>query len=204
MFDLIPTYIFNPCDRVLQTASYCVLDFETTGLSAKYDRLTEFGGAIVSNGMVEGYDSIVAKLDEYKRRGLNRDNPLTPKEENIEKTLQIALEMVERGYKFENIDLYRSDATEFVVDHEHNALIPPFRVVDGLGDAAAESIVEARKAGKFLSKEDLLKRATKLNGTNLNDLSDLHANFAERDYPSAPTAMKALGDAIIVAIGSLK
>jgi DNA polymerase III, alpha subunit (gram-positive type) len=47
-------------------------------------------------------------------------------------------------------------------------------VVDGLGDAAAESIVEARKAGKFLSKEDLLKRATKLNGTNLNDLSDLH------------------------------
>ena len=124
--------------------------------------------------MVEGYDSIVAKLDEYKRRGLNRDNPLTPKEENIEKTLQIALEMVERGYKFENIDLYRSDATEFVVDHEHNALIPPFHVVDGLGDAAAESIVEARKAGKFLSKEDLLKRATKLNGTNLNDLSDLH------------------------------
>jgi NAD(P)-dependent dehydrogenase (short-subunit alcohol dehydrogenase family) len=31
-----------------------------------------------------------------------------------------------------------------------------------------------------------------------------HANFAERDYPSAPTAMKALGDAIIVAIASLK
>jgi DNA polymerase-3 subunit alpha (Gram-positive type) len=124
--------------------------------------------------MVEGYDSIVAKLDEYKRRGLNRDNPLTPKEENIEKTLQIALEMVERGYKFENIDLYRSDATEFVVDHETQCLIPPFHVVDGLGDAAAESIVEARKAGKFLSKEDLLKRATKLNGTNLNDLSDLH------------------------------
>jgi DNA polymerase-3 subunit alpha (Gram-positive type) len=42
-----------------------------------------------------------------------------------------------------------------------------------LGDAAAESIVEARKKGQFLSKEDLLKRATKLNGTNLKDLDDL-------------------------------
>jgi DNA polymerase III, alpha subunit (gram-positive type) len=52
MFDLIPTYIYNPCDRPLQTASYCVFDFETTGLSAKYDRLTEFGGAIMQNGMV--------------------------------------------------------------------------------------------------------------------------------------------------------
>jgi DNA polymerase-3 subunit alpha (Gram-positive type) len=63
---------------------------------------------------------------------MNRDNPLTPKEENIEKTLQIALEMVERGYKFENIDLYKSLATEFLVDHENKALIPPFHVVDGL------------------------------------------------------------------------
>jgi DNA polymerase-3 subunit alpha (Gram-positive type) len=123
--------------------------------------------------MVKGYDSIVAKLEEFKRRGMNRDNPLTPKEENIEKTLQIALEMVERGYKFENIDLYKSLATEFLVDHENKALIPPFHVVDGLGDAAAESIVEARKKGQFLSKEDLLKRATKLNGTNLKDLDDL-------------------------------
>jgi len=123
--------------------------------------------------MIGGEEPIIARLEEFKRRSMNRDNPLTPKEENINKTLQIALEMVERGYKFENIDLYRSSATAFVVDHEHNSLIPPFGVLDGLGSAAGESIVEARKAGPFLSKEDLLKRAAKLNGTNLKDLSDL-------------------------------
>ena len=62
----------------------------------------------------------------------------------------------------------------FVVDHENKALIPPFSVVDGLGLAAAQSIVDARSDGrKFLSKEDILKRANKLNSTNLNDLEKL-------------------------------
>ena len=51
-------------------------------------------------------------------------------------------------------------------------LIPPFIVIDGLGEAAADSVVEARKNGEFKSKEDLLKR-TKLNGTNVDDLDRL-------------------------------
>ena len=91
-------------------------------------------------------------------------------------SLLVALEMLERGYKFSNIDLYRSDAKMFVVDHENKALIPPFSVISGLGVAAGQSIVDARKElgdRKFLSKEDLLRRATKLNGTNLNDLDKL-------------------------------
>lgn len=124
--------------------------------------------------MIEGEDAIKAKIEELRARMDDRSNPLKNKEVNIYKTLLIALEMVERGYKFENIDLYKSDAHMFVVDHENNALIPPFSVVDGLGLAAAQSIVDARKDGrKFLSKEDILKRANKLNSTNLADLEKL-------------------------------
>ena len=59
-----------------------------------------------------------------------------------------------------------------MVDKENNSLIPPFVVLDGLGESAAESIVEARKDGKFTTKEELLKR-TKLNNTNVEDLSAL-------------------------------
>ena len=80
--------------------------------------------------------------------------------------------MEERGYTFGNIDLYKSDASNFVVDKEHNCLIPPFSTIDGLGESAAQSIIEARKDGPFLSKEELLRR-TKLNGTNVKDMTAL-------------------------------
>ena len=124
--------------------------------------------------MIEGEDAIKARIIELRKRQNDRENPLKPKEVNILKTLQISLEMLERGYHFENIDLYRSDAKMFVVDHENKALIPPFSVIDGLGLNAAQSIVDARSDGRrFLSKEDLLKRASKLNGTNLADLDKL-------------------------------
>ncbi|MBP5217198.1 MAG: hypothetical protein J6038_05130, partial [Bacilli bacterium] len=109
---------------------------------------------------------------EFKRRSLNRDKPLDNKEKNIEQTLIMSLEMVERGYCFKNIDLYRSDASMFVCDHENKALIPPFKVIDGLGDAASSTVIEARKEGKFLSKEDLLKR-TKLSKTHVESLTKM-------------------------------
>ena len=51
-FDLKQNYIFNPCDKPLREARYCVFDTETTGLSARYERIIEFGGVIVEKGRV--------------------------------------------------------------------------------------------------------------------------------------------------------
>src|SRR5699024_11939160 len=65
--------------------------------------------------------------------------------------------MCERGFHFKKVDLYKSDATEFLVDGD--ALIPPLNVVDGLGTNAAINIVKAREDGEFLSKEDLRERS---------------------------------------------
>ena len=69
----------------------------------------------------------------------------------------MTLEMCERGYSFQKVDLYRSHATEFIIDGD--TLIPPFNAVPGLGTNATLSIVEARKNGDFLSKEDLQQRS---------------------------------------------
>ena len=80
--------------------------------------------------------------------------------------------MMQRGYKFTNIDLARSEATRFVVDKENKALIPPFSTVDGLGGHNAESVIEERKKRSFSSVEDLLTR-THLTGTNVGDLKRL-------------------------------
>jgi len=66
------------------------------------------------------------------------------------------LEMCERGFSFQKVDLYRSSATEFIIDG--NTLIPPFNSIPGLGTNAAYNIVKAREKGEFLSKEDLQQR----------------------------------------------
>ena len=124
--------------------------------------------------MLGGLESMIKRYEEIKLKKQARKEKLTPKEENIAAMLIIAIEMAERGYKFKTVDLYRSHATEFVVDAEDGSLIPPFVVIDGLGEAAAESVVEARKEGNFTSKEDLLRR-TKLSSTNVEDLSSIKA-----------------------------
>lgn len=119
--------------------------------------------------MLAGEKAIIAKLEEIKGKGFDASQ----KEVDLEKTLTIALEMEERGYHLENIDLYKSDATKFLVDKETNKIMCPFVAIDGLGESAANSIVEARKDGDFLSKEDLLKR-TKITLQNMEKLEQLH------------------------------
>ena len=124
--------------------------------------------------MIQGKDAIKAKFLDIQARKANyataRD--VTNKEESLLITLESAIEMTARGFKFSNIDLYKSDAKKFVVDHETNSLIPPFSSIDGLGEAAARTVIEARKNGEFLSIEDLTMR-TQLNGTNIKMLEKL-------------------------------
>ncbi|MDD4036517.1 MAG: PolC-type DNA polymerase III, partial [Bacilli bacterium] len=105
--------------------------------------------------MIKGYDAIKEKFIELKDKGFE----VTNKENSISDTLQLALEMCARGFKFGNIDLYKSDAKNFIVDEDNNTLIPPFMTIDGLGDTVARKIVAEREKGKFISIEDLQKRS---------------------------------------------
>lgn len=68
--------------------------------------------------------------------------------------LELANEMLERGFKFGMIDLYKSDAVNFII--EGDTLIAPFRAVPSLGTNVAKQIVEARKDGPFYLKKILL------------------------------------------------
>ena len=122
--------------------------------------------------MLGGFEKIKERYDQLTRLLNDRTQKVVKKDEDLHDMLEVCIEMHERGFKFGNIDLYKSDATKFICDHENGLLIPPFIVIDGLGEAAATSVVEARKNGEFSSKEDLLRRS-KLNGTNVEDLDRL-------------------------------
>ena len=93
--------------------------------------------------------SIRAKIEEINAKGLDAST----KEKNLLTVFRNSIEMCERGFSFQKVDLYRSSATEFIIDG--NTLIPPFNSIPGLGTNAAFNIVKAREEGEFLSKEDL-------------------------------------------------
>lgn len=88
---------------------------------------------------------------------LEKGNQAQPKEKSLLTVLELCLEMLERGFHFKKVDLYRSSATEFLV--EGDALLPPFNAIPGVGTNAALNIVKAREAGEFLSIEDLRTRS---------------------------------------------
>ena len=66
--------------------------------------------------------------------------------------------------------MYSAKAHEFqIIDDK---LMPSFSTIDGLGDKAAEAIVEAVKDGKFLSRDDFKQRC-KVSATVADVMADL-------------------------------
>ena len=125
--------------------------------------------------MIKGEQAIRRKMQDINDRLKNNEtkNDVSKKDKDIYNTLELALEMVLRGYYFTNIDLMRSTSKEFIVDPENaNYIIPPFTSIDGLGESVADTVVEARKQGPFLSKEDLLRR-TSLSSTLVKKLESM-------------------------------
>ncbi|MFS9009530.1 PolC-type DNA polymerase III [Streptococcus infantis] len=104
--------------------------------------------------MGAGLDAIKRKMQEIAEK--RKNNEASNVEIDLYTTLEIVNEMWERGFKFGKLDLYRSDATEFIIDGD--TLIPPFVAMDGLGENVAKQLVRARKEGEFLSKTELRKR----------------------------------------------
>ncbi|TFG82125.1 MAG: PolC-type DNA polymerase III, partial [Erysipelotrichales bacterium] len=122
--------------------------------------------------MLKGAESINARMRDITERLADSElkKTVSGKEQDLMATLEVAYEMACRGLHFANIDLYKSAASEFIVDDEHrNRIVPPFTVLDGLGENVAKSIIEARAKAPFISKEDLLTR-TLLNNTQLRKL----------------------------------
>ena len=84
--------------------------------------------------------------------------------------MSIGQEMYARGYVVWTIDLYKAQASRFqIIDGK---LMPALSTIDGLGEKAAEAVVEAAKDGPFLSKDDFRQR-TKVSKTVIDLMGDL-------------------------------
>ncbi|MGM9907906.1 PolC-type DNA polymerase III, partial [Limosilactobacillus sp.] len=102
--------------------------------------------------MSHGKDAVKHRMAEINEQG----NDASAKDKSLLTILELANEMLERGFKFKMVDLNKSDATNWLIDGD--SLIAPFRAVPGLGLNVAKQIVAAREEKPFLSKEDLAER----------------------------------------------
>ena len=119
------------------------------------------------------YTLVHKGLDYMKRFIQNVNNQGTKASVNDKDTatyMELCVEMLERGFVFDKVDLYKSDAHRFLVTEK--GLLPPLGAIGGIGGVAAEGIVEARKKGPFISQEDLRNRA-KISTSNVEILDEL-------------------------------
>ena len=116
--------------------------------------------------MCQGPEKLAYYMDQYQKRG----DSLTNKDQDTLKDMKIVREMYARGFEFTPLDLYKAEASRFQIIG--GKLMPSLSSIEGLGDKAAEAVVEAARQGTFLSKDDFRER-TKVSKTVIDLMGDL-------------------------------
>ena len=118
--------------------------------------------------MTNGLETVKANID-----AIEGNENATDKDEDLLTTLEVAYEFYLRGLEFLPIDLYKSQATRFVV--EDGKLRPPFVSISGLGENAALDLVRGREGKNFLSVEEVAAACPKVSKTHIQMLKDAGA-----------------------------
>ena len=143
--------------------AYCKVNYPLAYYAAYFSiRASAFSYEL----MCQGQRHLENVMADYKRRS----DTLSKKEQDAYKDMKIVQEMYARGFEFVPIDIFTAQSRLFqVVDGK---LMPSLNSIDGLGEKAADAIVEAAKDGPFLSKDDFRQR-TKASKTIVDLMSDL-------------------------------
>ena len=157
----VPDWYINSCKKIkymfpkAHAAAYVMSAFRIAWFKVYYPeafyaayfsvRADTFDANIISKGM----GAVKRAIEDIERRG----NSATQKDKDLLTILEVAQEMYARGIKCLPVDLYKSDATRFLITDE--GIRPPFTALQGLGAAAAKNIVQSRCKGEYVSVEDL-------------------------------------------------
>ena len=165
----VPEWYIESCQKIkylfprAHAVAYVMMAFRIA--YCKVHRPLEYYAAYFSiraeqfdaNVVIKGERHVRDQIAELENQAA--DKKLDVKGADTLAVLQLVNEMFCRGFGVRRIDLYKSDAYKFIVLEKEKALLPPFAALAGVGTAAAQSIVDARKAGEFSSIEDLKRRS---------------------------------------------
>jgi len=137
--------------RIAYYKVYYPLEFYAVVFSMK---ASEFDAETI----LKGIRAVERKIEMVEELGKNA----AKKEENELTVLELAYEMMARGYGFAPAEIGVSDALNFkVVDGK---VVVPLVALAGVGESAAVSVVEEFAKGPFMSIDDLKSR-TRINKT---------------------------------------
>ena len=144
--------------------AYCKINYPLAFYAAFFSiRASAFSYEL----MCQGQANLEKNLKDYK----HRMDTLSKKELDSLRDMKVVQEMYARGFDFEPLDIFRAQSKSFqIVDGK---IMPSLNSIDGLGEKAADAIVEAAKDGPFLSKDDFRQR-TKVSKTVIELMDSMH------------------------------
>ena len=117
--------------------------------------------------MCQGQQHLEHVMADYKKR----NDSLSKKEQDTMRDMKIVQEMYARGFEFIPLDIFKAHSRNFqIIDGK---IMPSLNSIDGLGEKAADAVMEAAKEGAFLSKDDFRVR-TKVSKTVIDLMDSLH------------------------------
>jgi len=180
----VPEYYIDSCCKIKylfpkgHAVAYCMMGVRV-GWFKVHDPLSYYAGYFTCRGkqfdlgvMCAGERAVLNKIQEIDEESKTRR--LKPAEIDLKLVLMISLELYERGFKIDKLNVNKSMGTKFLIDRDNKSIIPPFSCISGIGESVALSIEEGRKTGEYYSVEDLINR-TQLSKQRCEELRKLKA-----------------------------
>ncbi len=185
-----PTWYIDSCKKIkyifpkAHAVAYCIMSFRIAWY--KVHQPLAFYADYFTN-KASGFDASVAcdglgRVRDRIKLIRSIEKP-TNKELDEASVLEVAEEMYARGFRFLKVDLYQSHSRLFALEESNGEKMirPPLIGLAGLGETAAEAIVEERQKGPFSSVEDLVERC----GVNKNVVEILRAHGGLKNMPDS-------------------
>ncbi len=176
----VPQWYVDSCKKIeymfpkAHAAAYVIMALRIAWYKIYYPK--EYYTAYFSIRADEFEVSIMTgTIEECRQRMENLKNgpkKMTPREQNIYTILEIVVEMLARGIKFNPVDISISLADRFIC--EEDGIRIPLIAVGGIGEKAAHKVVAERNKKQFLTIEELKDRG-KLTKTSIEYLRSIGA-----------------------------
>lgn len=159
----LPDWYIDACLKIkymfpkAHAVAYVMLSFRVAWYKLNYplafyttyftNKLSDFSLEYI----LAGQKSIKERIQE-----ISNDPKPTQKDKDQKTVLELALEMISRGYNFLGVDIYKSDAKKFKI--EGNNIRVPLMSLPGLGENIANEIVKSSENYKYISVEDFIEK----------------------------------------------
>ena len=178
----VPDWYIGSCKKIkylfpkAHAAAYVMMAFRIAWFKVHHP-LAFYAAYFYRRSQKDAFDAVMMThgIETVKEhiKAISGNPDHSAKDDDLLTTLEVCYEFYLRGFDFANMDLYRSDATKFLI-HE-GKLLPPFVSVSGLGETAARDIVAGREGKTFVSIEEFSAACPKVSKTHIENLKQAGA-----------------------------